>query len=71
MGCLNVKVSRVGSGIKVNTHRIGEGLKVNVGLICTVGTTKPYVRVNPDVVWVSPEIIRQLLVESNTQWRIE
>ena len=81
MGCIDVRASRVGDGlhfgtkrigdgISVQNRRIGDGLHVRTGVVCTIGNDL-YLKVSPDVVWVSPDIIRQLLVESNTQWKIE
>lgn len=68
MGCITAKAERIGGGLQVKAIRMGDGLKITVGLVCSIGN--PYLEVTPDTVWVSPEIIREILVKSNTGWII-
>lgn len=50
--------------------RIGKGLQVNIGLICTPNTAV-YLRVNPTVLWLTPESSEEFYIESNTNWQID
>lgn len=73
---LNVTASRADSlkeeGIEVSACRIGGGLKVTAGIICSVNKDA-YLRVVPDVVWLSPDELAygEFDIYSNVVWKID
>lgn len=69
MGCLRFTSRRVGEGINAVAERKGNGIRFNIGIICSVGT-RPFLSAAPDVLWVSPEMAKELFVRSNTMWEI-
>ena len=81
-GCLTVSAFRVGRKVSVSASNIGDGIKVSVkpidkrvvvscSLICTINNT-PYLNVNPDYVWLTPDILSsgEFDIISNVDWNI-
>lgn len=48
---------------------IKDALALNISLVCTVGKDA-YLKVEPKVMWVTPDMIKELLIKSNVQWTI-
>ena len=82
-GCLSVSANRIDKRINVNASILNEELKVIVkpigrriivtcSLICSVSKT-PYLNVNPDYVWLTPDILSsgEFDIISNVKWIIE
>lgn len=82
MGCLDVSVSRISSGFGMCTSRVGsplllrvlrsgESMVVSCSMLCAVNTQESYLRVNPDVVWLTPEqLSKNFDIYSNVWWEI-
>ena len=73
---LNVTASRADilekDGLEVSAWRVGGGLKVTAGIICSV-SKDAYLRVVPDVVWLSPDEVAsaEFDIYSNVVWKID
>lgn len=59
MGCIRAKVTRTGGD-----------LRVTAGMVCMISMSRPYLEVEPDTVWVSPETVKELMIRSNTKWTV-
>ena len=86
LGCLSVSAWRVVGGLKVTASRadmiekdgievsawrVVGGLKVTAGIICSVNKDA-YLRVVPDVVWLTPDMIGgEFDIYSNVIWKID
>ena len=77
LGCLSVSAWRADNGLKeegieVSAWRIGGGLKVTAGIVCSVNKDA-YLRVVPDVVWLSPDELAygEFDIYSNVVWKID
>lgn len=78
---LSVACNRVNEGLHVNTHRISKGLKLETikigselkvccGIVCDLSKDF-YLRVSPDVVWLTPDMISgEFDIYSNVIWEI-
>ena len=68
---LNAEVYRLGKPPMGAVSKIGMGLKGNVNLVCSVGKVL-YLRVNPDVVWLTPDMLSgEFDIYSNVVWKID
>ena len=87
LGCLSVSAWRTDNplsvtasradilekdGLEVSAWRIGGGLKVSAGIVCSVNNDS-YLRVVPDVVWLSPDELAygEFDIYSNVVWKID
>ena len=72
-GTLVVQSGRIGGGLSVGTSRQGGNLHVRTSLICTLNLEEPYLRVEPEYIWLTESNNWQALVkvESNRAWRID
>lgn len=73
IGCLSGSITRVGLGAELcgSITRVGQGLSGSVTLVCSVNKDA-YLRVVPDVVWLTPEMIGgEFDIYSNVVWRID
>ena len=87
LGCLSVSAWRADNplsvtasradvlekdGLEVSAWRVGCGLKVTAGIICSVNKDA-YLRVVPDVVWLSPDELAsaEFDIYSNVVWKID
>lgn len=74
---LSVKASRADfseekDGLEVSAWIIGDGLRVSAGIVCSVSRDS-YLRVVPDVVWLSPDELAsaEFDIYSNVVWKID
>ena len=80
MGCLTVKFTRVG-GISASLTRVGggisssfkrvSGMTCRMGLVCKPGIQRPYLEINPTILWVYPDWSASNDVYSNTHWNVD
>ena len=87
LGCLSVSAWRADNplsvtasradvlekdGLEVSAWRIGGGLMVTAGIVCSVSRNY-YLRVVPDVVWLSPDELAsaEFDIYSNVVWKID
>lgn len=69
---LTFSASRIGGCIETMAERIGGSLIVTAGLLCSVETTNPYLRVDKNVVWLTPDTLgEEFDIYSNVDWRID
>lgn len=80
---LNVLASRIGKGLNVVANRIGEDIIVSVwntkpslviscGIVCSVEQSEYYLRVSPDYVWLTPDMLSgEFEIYSNVDWEID
>lgn len=45
-------------------------LNVSATQICTIHKAEKYIKVDKDVLWVTPDVWEQIMVQSNTDWEI-
>lgn len=45
-------------------------LNVSATQVCTIHKTEKYIKVDKDVLWVTPDVWEQIQVMSNTSWEI-
>lgn len=45
-------------------------LNVSAMQICTIHKSEKYIKVDKDVLWVTPDVWEQIMVQSNTDWEI-
>lgn len=79
MGCLSYKLTRIGGidssltrvdgGITSTFKRIG-GITCRMGLVCKPNIARPYLEINPEVIWVYPDWSAYNDVHSNTHWNV-
>lgn len=68
---LSGSVSRIGTELCGSITRVGQGLSGSVTLVCSVNKDA-YLRVVPDVVWLTPEMIGgEFDIYSNVVWKID
>lgn len=69
-GTLEAEARRIGGNLGISTARKGGDLCVRASLICTVNLEKPYVRVEPEYIWLTESNLFTAIVgvESNRQW---
>ena len=79
MGCLTYKLTRIGGidatltwfgGISVPFVRKG-GMACRMGLVCKPNIAKPYLEINPEIIWVYPDWSAYNEVYSNTHWNVD
>lgn len=64
------KVEQQSSNLEIDVECVSTFMYYTISLICRISTDK-YLSVEPDVVWVSPELIKELLIKSNVDWIIQ
>lgn len=79
ISCLDISIKQYTNGLDATITKDVESLNVyvnavnrlvvNLAMVCTVGKDN-YVRVDKEVLWVTPEMIQELLIKSNTSWEI-
>lgn len=78
MSCFNIKLVRVG-GMDASVERVGDfsasvkrvgGLSCQLWQVCSTNIRKPYLEINPTIVWVLAGYTSND-VFSNTTWNIE
>lgn len=80
MGCLSSALHRVGGisssltrgvgGISSSLTKVG-GISCRMGLICRPNIAKPYLEIEPKVIWVYPDWSAYNDVYSNTHWNVD
>lgn len=83
MSCLSVNVKDIGAHLSmrltdvcehltVNVKDIGAHLRVTCGVVCDVSTKEYYLKVEPTVIWLTPEMLSggEFNVYSNVDWLI-
>ena len=70
MGCIATKTRREGGDLRTETGRQGGTLNISVSLVCTVNLQKPYLRVEPEYVWLTESNLWEAIVgvETNRAW---
>ena len=79
MGCLTVKLTRVGGieasltrvcgGISATFTKVG-GMTCRLGLVCKPNILHPYLEIEPELIWVYPDWATDNNVYSNTSWKV-
>lgn len=79
MGCLTVKLTRVGGitadaervgGISCSATRVGR-MACRFSLICRTNIIAPYLEISPNVIWVFTDWSANNDVISNTHWNVD
>lgn len=63
-------ITRVG-GMKVSFARIGGNAAIRLVQVCKTDIRKPYLRINPEMIWVFPDWAVDNEVFSNTKWKVD
>ena len=73
MGCIATHTTRQGGDLQTEATRQGGTLGIRVSLVCSVNLQEPYIRVEPEYVWLTESNLWQAVmqVESNRAWRVE
>lgn len=69
-GGLTASLVRKNGGISASFKRIG-GMTCRMGLVCKPGIRKPYLEIEPKVIWVYPDWSAYNDVYSNTHWNVD
>ena len=69
MGCIQIDVHRV-SEMCFSAERIGEEIEFFCSLICEV-SKEFYLDVEPEVIWLYPDMGVDVQIKSNVNWYIE
>lgn len=72
MGCLNVTLNRIGSGISIHAKRVG-GMLVTCGLVCTVNSKDKILWSDKYLVWLNNEVgvLKYNSLISTKDWTLE
>lgn len=70
MGCIDVKVKRLGQAPTVSCGRVGEPPRVACALVCGIDMARKYLEVAPEVMWLVDDA-GIFEVHSNTRWSVE
>lgn len=73
MGCIATKTERQGGDLRTAAAREGGELNISVSLVCTVNLQAPYLRVEPEYVWLTESNLWEAIVsvETNRAWKAE
>ena len=69
-GCIDGSVGIINTRIVGSIELINTFITGSVGIICTPNT-EVYLRVDPKIVWMSPEDYAEFNIYSNTRWEID
>lgn len=70
--CAEVKFA--GSGVSAGISKVDSGISAIVKVICTANTpdkSEYYLEIEPELIWVYPDMEVENSVFSNTNWHIE
>lgn len=69
---MNISASKTNDDIKIFIKPIGKKVVVVCSLVCTINRTS-YLKVNPDYVWLTPDILSsgEFNIYSNVAWKID
>ncbi len=72
MGCINVKIERIGNGIQVNASRLGKGLQITCGLICSVGSSVQILWSDKYLSWLNSEtgVVKYNYLTAMADWSL-
>ena len=70
-GDLRTEATRQGGALGISVAREGGALGIRVSLVCTVNLQKPFLRVEPEYVWLTESNLWQAVVgvETNRAWK--
>lgn len=68
---IDMSAEVVGDRVSSNLSLNGKAtLNVSATQVCTIHKTEKYIKVDKDVLWVTPDVWEQIQVMSNTSWEI-
>ena len=70
---LRTEATRQGGALGVSVARLGGALGIRVSLVCSVNLQEPYIRVEPEYIWLTESNHWKAIVqvESNRAWTVE
>ena len=70
--CIDISVSRVGEGMRLNTSRTGHPIEIRCGLVCSIASDF-YLKVPQESIWLLPDndFSQDVVVYANVSWTIK
>lgn len=66
---IDVTIDKFVDSIHPVVQELSKHINIQILLVCTVGK-QGYLHVEPTTMWVTPDMIKELLIKSNVEWVI-
>lgn len=66
---MDVTIDKCVVSIHPVVQELSKHINIQILLVCTVGI-QGYLHVEPTTMWVTPDMIKELLIKSNVEWII-